>query len=112
ALSLLMGDAPAEREIRAAAPSTGVGNLRGLMQVVDQAEAELAPRTGSLDVAVVHRRLGRGQVPFVLLVDGCLEDPSFADARQRLGIIVDGRGGEPVYVGAGDRRKALRQAVR
>src|SRR5262249_40876087 len=69
----------------------------------------LAPRTGSLDVAVVHRRLGRGQVPFVLLVDGCLEDPSFADARQRLGIIVDARGGGPIYVGPGDAGTALRQ---
>jgi hypothetical protein len=111
ALSLLMGDAPADREIRAPAPLTGVGNLRDIMQIVDQAEAELAPRPGSLDVAVIHRRLAGARVPFVLLVDGCLEDPSFADARQRLGIIVDARGGEPVYVGLGDAGTALREQI-
>jgi hypothetical protein len=111
ALSLLMGDAPADRKIRAPAPSTGVGNLRDIMQIVDQAEAELAPRQGSLDVAVIHRQLGRANIPFVLLVDGCLEDPNFADARQRLGIIVDAHGGEPRYVGPGDAGTALREQI-
>ena len=111
ALSLLMGDAPADRKIRPPAPSAGVGNLRDVMQIVDQAEAELAPRQGSLDVAVIHRQLGRAKIPFVLLVDGCLEDPSFADARQRLGIIVDAHGGEPVYVGPGDAGTTLREQI-
>jgi hypothetical protein len=111
ALSLLMGDAPAKRQIRPPAPSSGIGNLRDIMQVVDQAEAELAPRPGSLDVAVIHRQLGRAKIPFVLLVDGCLEDPSFADARQRLGIVVDAHGGEPVYVGPGDAGTALHEQI-
>jgi hypothetical protein len=111
ALSLLMGDAPAERKIRAVPPATGFGNLRDLMQVVDQAEAELAPRPGSLDVAVIHRKLSQAKIPFVLLVDGCLEDPQFAEARARLGIVVDARGGEPVYVGPGDAGSALREQI-
>jgi hypothetical protein len=110
-LSLLMGDAPAQRQLRAPAPTSGIGNLRDIMQVVDQAEAELAPRPGTLDVAVVHRRVGRAKIRFVLLVDGCLEDPTFAEARRRLGIVVDAHGGEPVYVGPDDAGTALRTQI-
>ena len=107
ALSLLMGDAPAERLASPTVVTHSVGNLRDLAQVVDQAEAELAPRPGTLDVAVMHRQLGRAKLPFVLLVDGCLEDPKYREARERLGIVVDARGGEPVYVGPGDQGTAL-----
>jgi hypothetical protein len=110
-LSLLMGDAPAQRQIHALAPVSGIGNLRDIMQIVDQAEAELAARPGTLDVAVVHRRVGRAKIPFVLLVDGCLEDPTFAEARRRLGIVVDAHGGEPVYVGPDDAGTALRTQI-
>jgi hypothetical protein len=110
-LSLLMGDAPAERKIRSPAPATGTGNLRELMQIVDQAEAELAPQSGSLDVAVIHRQLGKVKLPFVLFVDGCLQDPSYDEARERLGIMVDARGGEPVYVGPSDAGTALREQI-
>jgi hypothetical protein len=109
-LSLLMGDAPLKREIRAP-PAAGVGNLRDIMQIVDQAEAELAPRPGSLDVAVVHRRLGNAKIPFVLLVDGCLEDSNYAEARRRLGIVVDAHGGEPIYVGPDDAGTALKAQI-
>jgi hypothetical protein len=110
-LSLLMGDAPAQRQMRAPPPASNIGNLRDVMQIVDQAEAELAPRPGTLDVAVVHRRVGRAKIPFVLLVDGCLEDPTFAEARRRLGIVVDAHGGEPVYVGPDDAGTALRTQI-
>jgi hypothetical protein len=110
-LSLLMGDAPAQRPLRAPPPANGMGNLRDIIQAVDQAEVELAPRPGTLDVAVVHRRLGTAKIPFVLLVDGCLEDPTFAEARLRLGIVVDPHGGEPVYVGPGDAGTALRKQI-
>lgn len=110
-LSLLMADAPEKGRVRPTAPAGRIGNLRELMQVVDQSEAELAPRQGSLDVALMHRRLGTAKIPFVLLVDGCLEDSSYAAARERLGIVVDARGGEPVYIGPGDAGSALRQAL-
>jgi hypothetical protein len=110
-LSLLMGYAPAVRAIRPPAPANGVGNLRDLMQVVDQAEAELAPRTGSIDVAVIYRQLGRLNIPFALLIDGCLEDPRFAAARERLGIVVAAHGDEPAYVGPGDAGTALREQI-
>jgi hypothetical protein len=111
ALSLLMGDAPMDREIRPPAPATGIGNLRAIMQIVDQAQAQLAPQPGSLDVAVIHRQLGLAKLPFVLLVDGCLEDPIYAAARERLGIFVDAHGGEPIYVGPGDAGSALREQI-
>jgi hypothetical protein len=107
-LSLLMGDAPSERKVSPPVSPKSVGNLRDLMQVVDQAEAELSPRSGTVDVAVLHRHLGRAKIPFVLLVDGCLEDPTFGAARERLGIVVDAHGDEPVYVGEGDAGTALR----
>ena len=107
ALSLLMGDAPAERMVSSTVTTHSVGNLRDLAQIVDQAEAELARRPGTLDVAVMHRQLERAQLPFVLLVDGCLEDPTYQEARERLGIVVDARGDEPVYVGPGDQGTAL-----
>ena len=110
-LSLLMSDAPAERPTPSPAPATGVGNLRDLMQVVDQAQAELAPTPGTLDVAVVHRRLSGGGIPFVLLVDGCLDDRSYAAARDRLGIVVDPHGGEPIFIGSGDAGTALRAMI-
>lgn len=110
ALSLLMGDAPPDK-IRPPVKTNDVGNLRDLAQIIDQAEAELAPRPGTLDVAVMHRQLGRSKLRFVLLVDGCLEDPSYAAARQRLGIVVDARGGEPIYVGPGDAGDALRRQL-
>jgi len=107
ALSLLMGDAPAERIVSPTVATHSVGNLRDLAQIVDRAEAELAPRPGTLDVAAMHRQLARAQLPFVLLVDGCLEDPTYREARERLGIVVDARGGEPIYVGPGDQGTAL-----
>ncbi|TFF27448.1 hypothetical protein E3C22_03030 [Jiella endophytica] len=110
-LSVFMSDAPAEPRIRPPAPATGAGNLSELMQVVDQAAAELAPDAGTLDVGVMHRRLSESGIPFVLLVDGCLDDRTFAAGRDRLGIIVDPRGGQPLYIGGGDGGTALRAIV-
>lgn len=108
ALSLLMGDAPEKRVTTTPVKSGVAGNLRDVMQVVEQAEAELAPRSGTLDVAVLQRHLAEAHIPYVLLVDGCLEDPNYAQARDRLGIVVDAHGGEPLYVGPGDSGSALR----
>lgn len=110
-LSLLMSDAPAKRSNPPPAPATGVGNLRDLMQVIDQAQAELAPNPGTLDVAVVHRRMSDSGISFVLLVDGCLDDRSYAAARERLGIVVNPRGGEPIFVGPGNGGTALRAMI-
>jgi hypothetical protein len=109
-LSLLMSDAPSKRDTRPPAPP-GIGNLRDLAQVIDQATAELAPDAGTLDVAVLHRRVRKAGIPFVLLIDGCLEDRTYAAARDRLGIVVDARGGQPLYVGPGDASVALRQTL-
>ncbi|RVU18354.1 hypothetical protein [Methylobacterium oryzihabitans] len=111
-LTIFMSDAPAEPVSRLPAPATSVGNLRELMQVIDQAKAELVPDAGTLDVGVVHRRLSESGIPFVLLVDGCLDDRAFAAGRDRLGIVVDPHGGEPFYIGPGDGGTALRAIVR
>jgi hypothetical protein len=108
ALSLLMGDAP-EKRVTTTPVRWGVaGNLPDVMQAVEQAEAELASRPATLDVAVLQRRLAQAHIPYVLLIDGCLEDPNYAQARDRSGIVVDAHGGEPVYVGPGDAGSALR----
>jgi hypothetical protein len=111
-LSPLMTDAPKERPVHEPpVPSSGVGNLRDIMHAVNQTQAELTPAPGSLDIAVLHRRIAATKIPFVLLVDGCLEDSNYAQARSRLGIVVDAHGGEPVYVGPGDAGTALKEQI-
>jgi hypothetical protein len=110
-LALLMGDAPAKLPDEPVVTNEGSGNLRDLAQIIDQAQATLAPPAGTIDAAVIHRSVAMAKIPFVLLIDGCLTDPSYADARTRLGIVVDSRGGEPVYIGPDDAGTALRKQV-
>jgi hypothetical protein len=106
-----MGNAPEKRETTTPVRSGVAGNLRDVMQAVEQAEAELAPRPGTLDVAVLQRHLAEAHIPYVLLIDGCLEDPNYQQARDRLGIVIDPHGGEPRYVGPRDAGSALRSQL-
>ena len=113
-LSLLMGDAPAERgrELHQRHARTSAISATSCT-VVDQAEAEFAGRPGTLDVGSCIANSAARKISVVLLVDGCLgRSRTFRAARERLGIVVDARGGEPIYVGPGDAGAALREQIR
>lgn len=108
-LALLMGDAGPSRS-SAAAPadlSAMGGNLADLARSMSAIQRKVAPPPGELQLSDLYDAVASGGVPFVLIVDGCLEAPDFGAFRDRLGLVIGPRQLTELYIGNGSPAAAL-----
>ncbi|MBV8589502.1 MAG: hypothetical protein JO212_05485 [Acetobacteraceae bacterium] len=108
-LALLMGDATRGGG-SAQSPdvfySTG-GNIADLGRAATAIRRKLQPPEGELQLGDLYDAAASGGVPFVLIVDGCLEAPKFAAFRDRLGLIIGPQQLLNVFVGPDSPENAI-----
>jgi hypothetical protein len=110
-LALLMGDAGRTR--LPAAQSDGLakmgGNLADLSRMMSAIQRKAQPPKGELELSSLYQALASGGLPFILLVDGCMQAAAFAEFRERLGLVIGPDQENELFVGQGSATDALRQ---
>jgi len=108
-LTVLMGDAEPSRDSvqEKGDVSTAGGNLDALARSISAIQRKLALPPGELELNDLYNTLHATGLPFILAVDGCLEVPSFAAFRDRLGLVIGPKQLVQLYIGNGSATQAL-----
>ena len=111
ALALLMGDAGRTRVAggRTEGLESMGGNLADLARAMVAIGRRADPPRGELELADLYEALASGGVPFILLVDGCMQAEAFAAFRERLGLVIGPHQESELFVGPGSAPQALRR---
>jgi hypothetical protein len=108
-LALLMGDAtPASDKSRPPDEFSGMGgNLADLARAATAIQRKLEPPQGELQLGDLYDAAASGEIPFALVIDGCLEALAFAKFRDRRGLIIGPKQVQQVFVGPGSPESAI-----